>query len=70
MAGRDATARVGHLDNDAVALAENVDAYFAFTRHGINGILAQILDDPFEKRCIDAGRDVLGGQAAMHTHAV
>ncbi len=60
VAGSDALAGVGDVDQDLFFQVLDVDGYGAFAFHGVEGVFEQIFDHPVEKGAGDAGDDCGG----------
>ena len=63
-----ALACVAHLDDGALGRLFDVERDAAGTFHGIDGILAEVLDDPFEERSVESHDDIVSGEVLHHLH--
>ena len=66
----DAFAGICHIDGDMWAVMINIDGDAALARHGIDGILTQVFDDPLEQGWTDAHLGAIIGKAACKIYFV
>ena len=66
----DALAGVAHLNDYALGLFLHPQGNASLTAHGVDGVFAEVLDNPLEERRVDGDNDVLTGEAANHLHLV
>ena len=63
-----ALARIDYLDGNTFILLKQPKVYAPSTLHGINGILAEIFNDPLEKRSIHLYPDIVVGEMTCYLH--
>ena len=66
----DALSGIGHVDVDAFVGLRYVQGDAALAIHGVDGILAEVLDDPLEERTAHAYHDGALGHNAADGHAL